>query len=86
LTSGAPTTRRIRRWDDRGCGFCAGSSAAIRRSPAPPTARFRQPNASSDRTRASRQVEIKSFIAAVGMIATGVVGLVWATIKGKVGQ
>jgi len=31
------------------------------------------------------RVETKSFIAAVGMIATGVVGLVWAAVKSKVG-
>ena len=36
--------------------------------------------------KAIEQVETKSFIAAVGLIATGVVGLVWAAIKGKVGQ
>ena len=36
--------------------------------------------------KAIEQVETKSFIAAVVMIATGVVGLLWAAIKGKVGQ
>ena len=36
--------------------------------------------------KAIEQVETKSFIAAVGVIATGVIGLVWATIRGKVGQ
>jgi hypothetical protein len=28
----------------------------------------------------------QGFIAAVGMIATGVIGLVWAVVKGKAGQ
>ena len=36
--------------------------------------------------KAIEQVETKGFIAAVGVIATGVVGLVWAAIKSKVGQ
>src|SRR5579883_1603776 len=36
--------------------------------------------------KAIEQVETKGFIAAVGMIATGVIGLIWAMIKGKVGQ
>ena len=36
--------------------------------------------------KAIEQVETKSFIAAVGVIATGVIGLVWAAIKGKIGQ
>ena len=36
--------------------------------------------------KAIEQVETKSFIAAVGMIATGVIGLVWAAIRSKVGQ
>jgi hypothetical protein len=36
--------------------------------------------------KAIEQVETKSFIAAVGMIATGIVGLVWVAIKGKVGR
>jgi hypothetical protein len=35
--------------------------------------------------KANEQVETKGFIAAVGMIATGVIGLVWAVIKGKFG-
>ena len=36
--------------------------------------------------KAIEQVETKGFIAAVGMIATGVIGLVWAAIKGKFGS
>ena len=36
--------------------------------------------------KAIEQVETKSSIAAVGMIATGVIGLVWAAIRSKVGQ
>ena len=36
--------------------------------------------------KAIEQVETKSFIAAVGVIATGVIGLVWAAIRSKVGQ
>jgi len=36
--------------------------------------------------KAIEQVETKGFIAAVGMIATGVVGLAWAAVKSKIGQ
>ena len=36
--------------------------------------------------KAIEQVETKGFLAAVGMIATGVIGVIWAMIRGRAGQ